>query len=233
MIEFRPLASGSSGNAYRVECSGSTLLIECGINYRRIQEGLKFRTSSLDGVLISHSHQDHCQSAKSLAKAGIDCYASQATWDALGLSGHRMHAIREKESFSVSGWTVLPFLTEHDCEGSLGFLVVSPSGERLLYASDTFYLRNRFKRLNVIAIEANYAADILTENVTAGEVHPSLRRRIMRSHMSLETVKEMLLANDLSQVREIWLLHLSNGNSDEERFKREIQETTGKPVKIA
>ena len=34
---------------------------------------------------------------------------------------------------------------------------------------------------------------------------------------------------------EIWLLHLSDGNSDAERFKREIMELTGKkePVYIA
>lgn len=42
-----------------------------------------------------------------------------------------------------------------------------------------------------------------------------------------------LKANDLSKVREIWLLHLSDGNSDAERFKREVMELTGKPVYIA
>jgi hypothetical protein len=40
-------------------------------------------------------------------------------------------------------------------------------------------------------------------------------------------------ANDLSKVQEIWLLHLSDGNSDADRFKREIQELTGKPVYVA
>ena len=45
--------------------------------------------------------------------------------------------------------------------------------------------------------------------------------------------KELLKANDLSKVQQIWLLHLSDGNSDEKRFKREIQELTGKPTFIA
>ena len=56
---------------------------------------------------------------------------------------------------------------------------------------------------------------------------------VLRSHFSLENVKEFLQANDLSKVQEIWLLHLSDGNSDAERFKREIQELTGKVVYIA
>ena len=61
---------------------------------------------------------------------------------------------------------------------------------------------------------------------------PALKKRILKSHFSLENVKEFLKANDLSRVQEIWLLHLSDGNSDAERFKREIQELTGKMVFI-
>jgi len=63
-------------------------------------------------------------------------------------------------------------------------------------------------------------------------VPPALKKRILKSHFSLENVKEFLKANDLSRVQEIWLLHLSDGNSDAERFKREIQELTGKMVFI-
>jgi phosphoribosyl 1,2-cyclic phosphodiesterase len=60
-----------------------------------------------------------------------------------------------------------------------------------------------------------------------------LKNRIIRSHMSLETLKDMLRANDLSKVEAIYLLHLSDGNSDAVRFKREVQELTGKMVFIS
>ena len=82
-------------------------------------------------------------------------------------------------------------------------------------------------------VECNYALDILQKNVTAGLVPTALKDRVLRSHFSLENVKEFLKANDLSKVQEIWLLHLSDGNSDAGRFKREIQELTGKEVYIA
>jgi phosphoribosyl 1,2-cyclic phosphodiesterase len=55
----------------------------------------------------------------------------------------------------------------------------------------------------------------------------------MRGHMSIEQTREMLLSNDLSKVREIWLIHLSDSNSDAEAFRDDIQAATGKPVYVA
>ena len=82
-------------------------------------------------------------------------------------------------------------------------------------------------------VECNYSMDILNENIKAGRVPAAQKKRILQSHFNLENVKDFLLANDLSQVKEIWLLHLSDRNSDAELFKREIMELTGKPVYIA
>jgi phosphoribosyl 1,2-cyclic phosphodiesterase len=72
--------------------------------------------------------------------------------------------------------------------------------------------------------------NILNKNVDAGVIDKGRKKRLMRSHFSLENVKEFLLANDLTNVQEIWLLHLSDTNSDADLFKKEIQELTGKLV---
>jgi phosphoribosyl 1,2-cyclic phosphodiesterase len=82
-------------------------------------------------------------------------------------------------------------------------------------------------------IECNYSLDILRANVESGIVPVELKNRLLKTHMSLQTVKDFLRANDLSKVREVHLLHLSNDNSNAGRFKREIQQLTGKPVLIA
>jgi len=82
-------------------------------------------------------------------------------------------------------------------------------------------------------IEANYSLDILKRNVEAGLVPKELKSRILKSHFSLDNGKKFLLANDLSKVEAIFLLHLSDNNSDCERFKREVMELTGKPTYIA
>ena len=165
--------------------------------------------------------------------AGIDCYMSRGTAEALGISGHRINVIKTKQQFRIGTWTILPFETQHDAAEPLGFLLANQDGDKLLYATDTYYIRYRFQGLTHIAVECNYSSDILKRNVEAGAVPKELKSRILKSHFSLENVKRFLQANDLGKVQEIWLLHMSNGNSDAERFKREIQELTGKMVFVA
>jgi len=82
-------------------------------------------------------------------------------------------------------------------------------------------------------VECNFAEDILRQNVIDGLVPNDLKNRLLRSHMSLETCKDFLRLTDLSRVREIHLIHMSEGNSDALRFKKEIQALTGKPTYIA
>lgn len=233
MITVKPLASGSKGNAYRITDGRTPLLLEAGITWKQIQQGLNFKTSELAGCLISHEHQDHCKAVRDVMRAGIDCYMSQGTADAMGLSGHRIRQVQARKQFHVGTWTILPFSTEHDAAEPLGFLLANKDGDKLLYATDTFYIRYRFRGLTHILVETNYSLDILRENMAAGLVAPELKNRLLKSHMSLETCKEFLKANDLSWVQEIWLIHMSDGNSDAARFKREIQALTGKVVNIA
>ena len=233
MMDIKVLASGSSGNCYYVSDGDSPVLIECGLPWKQIQQGIGFRTSELAGCLISHEHKDHCRAVQDIMKAGIDCYMSQGTAEALGISGHRLHIIKAKQQFRIGTWTILPFETQHDAAEPLGFLLANQAGEKLLYATDTYFIRYRFQGLTHIAVECNYSLDILKRNVEAGAVPKELKSRILKSHFSLENVKKFLMANDLSKVQEIWLLHLSDGNSDAERFKHEIQALTGKPVYIA
>ncbi len=232
MIEIKCLASGSSGNAYYVTDGKTPLLIEAGIPWKQIQRSLNFQTSSLAGCLISHEHKDHCRVANDVIKAGIDVYTSKATAQALGLSGHRIMPIQAKQQFNIGTWTILPFDLEHDVE-NLGFILANSTGEKLVYITDTAYCRYKFNGLTHVLIECNYSLDILRANVESGAVPVELKNRLLRTHFNLHNVKEFLRANDLSKVQEIWLLHLSDGNSDTERFKREIQALSGKPVYIA
>jgi phosphoribosyl 1,2-cyclic phosphodiesterase len=236
MIEVTSFASGSRGNCYRVTDGRTPLLLECGISINDILRNLKFGVSSLAGCLVSHGHNDHSKAVKDLMKFGVDIYLSQGTAEeitGLGPWRHRINIIKAKQQFRIGTWTILPFETQHDAAEPLGFLLANQAGDKLLYATDTYYIRYRFSGLTHIMVECNYAADILKTNVKAGLVEPALKTRILKSHFSLENVKKFLLANDLSKVEAIFLLHLSDGNSDAERFKREIQELTGRMVFIA
>jgi len=233
MIEITALASSSRGNCYHVTDGRTPLLLECGIRYAEIRRRLNFQLSGIAGCLVTHEHKDHCKAIREIMKAGIDVYMSRGTIEALGITGYRLHVIRAQEQFKLGTWTVLPFDTVHDARDPLGFLMANRAGDKLLYLTDTAYSKYRFRGLTHIMVEANHSLDILRANVANGAVPVDVKNRIIRSHFSLENVKEFLRANDLSRVQEIHLIHLSDGNSNAERFKKEIQELTGKMVFVA
>lgn len=233
MIEITALASSSKGNAYRVTDGRTTLLLEAGIRYKDIQQGFDFQMSQVSGCLITHEHKDHCKSVRDVLKAGIDVYASQGTFDALDVYHHRAIPIQVKQQFQIGTWTVLPLKSEHDVAEPLMFLLQNQVGEKLLFATDTYYIRYLFTGLTHIMVECNYSLEVLNQNIIDGHVPAVMKRRLIRSHFALENVKDFLKANDLSKVQEIWLLHLSDSNSDEIKFKQEIMKLTGKVVYIA
>jgi phosphoribosyl 1,2-cyclic phosphodiesterase len=229
MIEFIPYASSSKGNCYTINDGNTKLLIECGIGFKEIQHKLNFKTSDIAGCLISHSHADHSRSVQEIARAGIDLYVSWDTAEEVGITGHRVNIIEALRQFKIGTWLILPFDVIHDVS-TLGFLFQNKEGEKFIYITDTAYCKYRFNGLTGIAIEVNHDREIIRHNSELPEEH---KRRLMRSHMSLQVAKEFLRANDLSRVDTIYLLHLSDGNSDEQRFKREIQALTGKLVMVA
>ena len=234
MLDIKILASGSSGNAYIISDGESSLLLDAGIPFKEIMIGSNFNISSLNGCLVTHSHMDHCKAVKDLVKHGITVYTSFGTIDVLGLRVHYgVKAIRSKESVAIGTFKVLAFDVEHDAPEPLGFLVESlVTGDKLLYFTDTYYLKYKFNGLNYILGECNYSKAALDRNIEEGTINTELAKRLYKSHMSLETFKEFIEANDMSKVQQIYLLHLSNANSEEDRFKREIQALTGTEVYV-
>lgn len=232
MIEITTLATGSKGNCYYITDGHTPLLLEAGIKFKEIQLKLNFQTRSIKGCLITHEHKDHCSGLQDVMKAGIDCYLSLGTKDALDVQHHRLKVVENKEQFIIGTWTVLPFDVQHDVSEPFGFLLVNTVGDKLLFATDTYYIKYRFSGLTHLMVECNYSQKILDENILYGRTPMVLRKRLMRSHFSLENMKEFLKANDLTQLQEIWLLHLSDSNSNEEQFRLEIAELTGKMIYI-
>ena len=165
-------------------------------------------------------------------KRAVDVYMSQGTAEAEGLTGHRLHIMKSRQSVSIGGIVVSAFDTQHDAAEPLGFLL-DDGEDRLLYATDTYYLHYKFPGLTKVMIEANYSYEILAENVANGSLPKTLKERLEQSHFSLENLKKFFMANDLSKVKEIWLIHLSKGNSNPRQFQEEIEKVTGRPVYVA
>ena len=232
-MDITVIASGSSGNAYRISDGDTALLLDAGIPLQRIKQALNFRVRDIAGCLITHAHGDHAKAAGDLAKAGVDVYTSQGTFDACRLTGHRTKPVKALQEVMIGTFAVLPFDVQHDAPEPLGVLLTSRrTGEKLLYFTDTYYLKYRFTGLTHIMGECNYSMDIVEQSVRNGYIPPELVPRLIKSHMSLEHFLDLLKANDLHEVKQIYLLHLSNNNSDAERFREAVQKLTGTEVYV-
>ena len=220
--------SSSKGNCYIVESNKKKIILDCGVKFKEVQKALNFNFTNIIGVLVTHEHQDHSKYITNFAESGINVYSSQGTFDSLNLKGHRYKKIKALEQFDIGNFIILPFDTEHDAAEPLGFIIYDKiSKEKLLYATDTYYIKYRFKDLNYILLECNYIAEILKENKANGIIHQTLYQRLLKSHFSLENVLDFLKANELSHTRYIILCHLSEKNSNENIMIEEIEKLTG------
>ena len=227
MIDINVYASGSSGNCYVLSNDHSSIMLDCGLPLREIKEKLNFNLPR--AVLVTHEHQDHAKAVKDLIKLGIDCYMTDGTAKELGVSGHRIKIIQAKQMLDICGFKVSIFDTQHDAAEPVGF-IVEDDDDKVLYATDTYYIKYNFIGLTKIMVECNHSYEILNKKIKSGELNSRFSKRLLKSHFSLENLKEFLKANDLSKVKEIYLIHLSNGNADEKLFEKEIAMCTGLPV---
>jgi len=55
-MDIQVIGSGSTGNCYVLKSETESLMLECGIPFKKIQQNLDFRLSEVQGCLISHQH---------------------------------------------------------------------------------------------------------------------------------------------------------------------------------
>ena len=227
-MKFEALASSSAGNAYVVSDQETRVLLECGISHSKLQKLSGFSLSEFQACLVSHEHKDHAKAVQELINRGMAVYMSLGTAEALETEG--VELIENLEQFNVGSLDIVPFTTFHDAREPLGFLIKSRAdGDVLAFATDTVNLRYKFPGLNILAIEANYDKSILERCERMPE---KVRYRITNSHMEIDTLCDYLRSLDLSQCREIHLLHLSDATSHEGHFINKVARSVPRGIEI-
>ena len=223
-MEVKTIASGSTGNAYEISHGQNKLLLECGIPVAKIREHTKLQ--ELDGCLISHEHGDHSKAVEQLLRAAVTCHMSYGTAHALKVETHHRVKILPKESWwKIGPWAVLGLPTIHDAAEPLSF-ICAIADKALFFLTDSAYCLHSLKGLTHVMIECNYMAEALTG------LDLRQRRRLINSHMSLETVVGFFRNLDKTKLESVHLLHLSARNADETKMKQAIQAETGVPVYV-
>lgn len=232
MLNIDVLGSSSKGNSYIIRTSQEVLIIEAGVTYKQIAKSLDFNFDNVVGCLVSHGHKDHSKSVKDLVEHGVDVFCTAGTVSEIKLQHHRITVIESEKQFKLGSFTILPFKTMHDSIEPVGFIVYHKDFGKLLFATDTYYIEYKFKGLNYIMVECNYSKEILNRNVEKGYIPKAMKKRLLTSHFHYDNVVKFLKANELDEVHEIRLIHLSDGNSNAKQFKEEVEKLTGIPTII-
>lgn len=196
--------------------------MECGVRYQEIQRAIDWHPASVVGCIVSHEHRDHCASLIKVAAAGIKVFALKEVFDSFpALKSPFRNVIKPKERFRAGNFTILPLPVMHDVP-CLGFVIHHREMGNLLFLTDTMYTEYRIKGLDNILIEANYDDAILSHNIAEGREPASMRQRLLGSHMEIKSTIKILQETDLSNVRNIMLIHISNRNGDLTAFRERV-----------
>lgn len=227
-MRFEALASSSAGNAYIVSDNDTRILLECGVSHKKLQKLSGFSLSEFHACLVTHEHKDHAKSVAELISRGMELYMSKGTADALETDA--VNLVEHMEQFNIGSLDIVPFATFHDAAEPLGYLFKSRvDGDVLAFATDTVNLRYKFPGLNILAIEANYDKNILERCERMPE---KVKHRITNSHMEIDMLCDYLRSLDLSQCRQIHLLHLSDATSHEGHFINKVARAVPPGIEI-
>ena len=232
-MTLRIIGSSSSGNCYILDGKDEALIVECGCPVKEVKVSLNWQIGKIAGAVVTHRHSDHSGYVHDMLWAGIRVLALADVFESKGVSNHPFATtIVPNNGYKVGGFLIQPFSVFHDVP-CVGYIIQHAEIGKLLFVTDTAAMGYRIDGLNHIMIEANYADDIVNTNIECGNLSAAMRNRLFGSHLELETTKRILRRQNLSDVINIILIHLSNGNSNEKRFIDEITELTGKPTYAA
>ena len=232
-MKLTTLGSSSAGNCYLLQGERETLIVECGIRPTHVKKALNFDFSAVVGAVVSHAHNDHAGYVRDFVKLGIPVLGLDHTLTAKNVVYSPFaKTIVPERGYKLGGFRIIPFELEHDIP-CVGFYINHPEMGNLLFVTDTCIVRHRFDNLNHILIEANYDDEVLEDNIRRGSMPGVMRPRLLKSHMELDSVKAVLLAQDLTNVHNVVLLHLSGNNASARQCVAEVTATMGVPVHVA
>ena len=129
----------------------------------------------------------------------------------------------------IGGFTVQTFEVAHNVP-NYGFLIETPSKERIVFVTDAIECKYRFKNVNCIMVECNHDDETILDNLDRREVgmsHPE-------NHLGLSDCISFCKVNASAVTKQIILTHLSHQNINEKYAQASVQDAVPEiPVAVA
>lgn len=222
-------ATGSKGNNYALVSWGEILLLECGVPAKEMLKTIDYQTSKVVGCLLSHEHGDHAKYIKQYMQYGVKVYGSDEVQSNIELIyGEKIEGIKRMNRKKLGSFSVIPFRVPHGETECDGWLIDSPEG-KLLFITDAEYCPYDFSKMNINygLIECNYSMDNISFE------HDEVKnRRVVQTHMEVQTCKRLIQSINSESIRSIGLIHLSAENGNPQRFRDEIRSVVDSDVNV-
>jgi phosphoribosyl 1,2-cyclic phosphodiesterase len=215
------LATGSSGNCSFIESGNNIVFIDIGISFRKLSELVNLERFLNKNIylFITHEHSDHITGLKTFQdKLKPVILTGEGTADVLKnkrIDVNNFFILKKDKIYNINGFKVAPFHTPHDALEPLGYKFFFDD-KNITFATDLGvcpnYLIDYFNDNDLLVLESNYE-DTLLYN---GKYHKSLKRRIssLKGHLSNKEVFNIISKMNTSNIKKIYLGHISEDNND-------------------
>jgi len=221
-MRFVSLGSGSRGNATLIESGNTRLLLDCGFAARELERRLArlgVEPKSLNGILVTHEHQDHIQGVGVLARRyRIPVWLTHGTL-LCGRLGEmpEIQLVQGQQGFDIGGIRVESYSVPHDAREPVQY-VFKANGSRLGVLTDsgmiTPHILEMLTACSALLLECNHDNGMLAN----GPYPPYLQRRVGGNlgHLSNRQAAQLLGRLEHAGLGCLVAAHLSEKNNTPE-----------------
>lgn len=239
-MRFASLGSGSKGNSTVVESDTACVMVDCGFGLRNActrLERIGKSPEDLTAIIVTHEHSDHWKGIGALsAKYNIPVYLSAGSLKAKEIqSGEALfNCIDSHKDFYVGDICIKPVPVPHDAREPIQY-ILSNGKVQLGILTDlghfTPHVVSSYSKCDALLLECNYDDDMLLD----GPYPRFLKDRVsgMFGHLSNRQAADLLLALDLSRLKNLVIGHISAKNNDVSLIKAAIEPLCGEDIVLS
>lgn len=130
--------------------------------------------------------------------------------------------LKTKKRYKIGNFIVMPLEVKHNVP-NFAYVIEHEELGKLVFCTDAISFPYKIKGVTTLLIEANNSEDLIIDHLCNNEVV----RSMSENHMEINETIKAIRNNISSDLNNIILCHLSDGQSDEKMFKQMVLDEFG------